>query len=157
LAFIYPESEAIMFQHILLATDGSEASAHAAALAVGLARTHGSVLTALYVADPYPYLGVGEVNPMGYQAYAAAGQQLGAQAHAQVEALCETGGAPVELQVRFVEGVTATSGIIQTAALEGADLIVLGSHGRSGIARLMLGSVATKVVAQSPVPVLVAR
>jgi nucleotide-binding universal stress UspA family protein len=63
----------------------------------------------------------------------------------------------VELQVRFVEDVTATSGIIQMAALEGADLIVLGSHGRSGIARLMLGSVATKVVAQSPVPVLVAR
>jgi len=53
-----------MFKHILLATDGSEASAHAAALAVGLARTHGAKLTALYVADPYPYLGVGEVNPM---------------------------------------------------------------------------------------------
>jgi len=146
-----------MFKHILLATDGSEASAHAAALAVGLARTHGAKLTALYVADPYPYLGVGEVNPMGYQAYAAAGQQLAAQAHAQVEALCETGGAPVELQARFVEDVTATSGIIQTATTEGADLIVLGSHGRSGIARLMLGSVATKVVAESPVPVLVAR
>jgi len=74
-----------------------------------------------------------------------------------VEALCETGGAPVELQARFVEDVTATSGIIQTATTEGADLIVLGSHGRSGIARLMLGSVATKVVAESPVPVLVAR
>lgn len=146
-----------MFKHILLATDGSEASAHAAALAVGLARTHGAKLTALYVADPYPYLGVGEVNPMGYQAYAAAGQQLAAQAHAQVETLCEQGGAPVELQVRLVEDVTATSGIIQTAANEGADLIVLGSHGRSGIARLMLGSVATKVVAESPVPVLVAR
>jgi nucleotide-binding universal stress UspA family protein len=146
-----------MFKHILLATDGSEASAHAAALAVGLARTHGAKLTALYVADPYPYLGVGEVNPMGYQAYAAAGQQLGAQAHAQVEALCETGGVPVELQARFVEDVTATSGIIQTATTEGANLIVLGSHGRSGIARLMLGSVATKVVAESPLPVLVAR
>jgi nucleotide-binding universal stress UspA family protein len=146
-----------MFKHILLATDGSEASAHAAALAVGLARTHGAKLTALYVADPYPYLGVGEVNPMGYQAYAAAGQQLAAQAHAQAESLCEKGGAPVALQARFVEDVTATSGIIQTATTDGADLIVLGSHGRSGIARLMLGSVATKVVAESPVPVLVAR
>jgi nucleotide-binding universal stress UspA family protein len=146
-----------MFKHILLATDGSEASAHAAALAVGLARTHGATLTALYVSDPYPYLGVGEVNPMGYQAYAAAGQQLAAHAHAQVEALCEKGGAPVQLEVRFVDDVAATSGIIQTATTEGADLIVLGSHGRSGIARLMLGSVATKVVAESPVPVLVAR
>ncbi|MFP5341040.1 MAG: universal stress protein, partial [Gammaproteobacteria bacterium] len=39
----------------------------------------------------------------------------------------------------------------------GADLIVVGSHGRTGIARVMLGSVAGKVVAQSPIPVLVAR
>jgi nucleotide-binding universal stress UspA family protein len=39
----------------------------------------------------------------------------------------------------------------------GADVIVLGSHGRSGIARLMLGSVAARVVAESPIPVLVCR
>ena len=45
----------------------------------------------------------------------------------------------------------------QAAAEVGADLIVLGSHGRTGIVRLMLGSVATKVVAESPVPVLVTR
>ena len=51
---------------------------------------------------------------------------------------------------------TAT-GIVETAKAEGADLIVMGSHGRSGIARLMLGSVATKVVAESPIPVLVTR
>jgi nucleotide-binding universal stress UspA family protein len=146
-----------MFKHILLATDGSAASAHAAALAVGLARTHGSQLTALYVADPYPYIGVGEVNPMGYQAYSAAAQQLAAQAHAQVEALCQTGGVNVALQARLVEDVAAASGIVQTAQAEGADLIVMGSHGRSGIARLMLGSVANKVVAESTVPVLVTR
>lgn len=146
-----------MFKHILLATDGSAASTHAATLAVGLARAHGARITALYVADPYPYIGVGEVNPMGYQAYAAAAQHLAAQAHAIVEALCKQGGAAVVLQARLVEDVAAASGIVQTARDEGADLIVMGSHGRSGIARLMLGSVATKVVAESPVPVLVTR
>jgi nucleotide-binding universal stress UspA family protein len=56
-----------------------------------------------------------------------------------------------------VEDVAAASGIVQTARDEGADLIVMGSHGRSGIARLMLGSVATKVVAESSIPVLVSR
>jgi nucleotide-binding universal stress UspA family protein len=61
------------------------------------------------------------------------------------------------LQARLVEDVGAASGIVQTAATEGADLVVLGSHGRSGIARLMLGSVSTKVVAESKVPVLVTR
>jgi nucleotide-binding universal stress UspA family protein len=146
-----------MFKHILLATDGSAASDHAAALAVGLARTHGAKLTALYVADPYPYIGVGEINPMGYQAYSAAAQQRAAQAHSKVDVLCKQGGAVVELQARLVEDVAAASGIVQTAKDEGADLIVMGSHGRSGIARLMLGSVANKVVAESPIPVLVSR
>ncbi|HEY3047696.1 MAG TPA: universal stress protein, partial [Polaromonas sp.] len=61
------------------------------------------------------------------------------------------------LQLRMAEDVTASGGIVQTARDEGADLIVIGSHGRTGLARLMLGSVAAKVVAESPVPVLVAR
>ena len=146
-----------MFKNILLATDGSVASEHAAGLAVGLARTHGAQLTALYVSDPYPYLGVGEVNPMGYQAYAAAAQQHAAQAHAHVEALCTSGGAAVPLQVRLVEDVAAASGIVESAKELGCDLIVMGSHGRSGIVRLMLGSVASRVVAESPIPVLVSR
>ena len=146
-----------MFKHILLATDGSPASEHAAQLAVGLARSHGARLTAVYVVDPYPYIGVGEINPMGFQAYMSAAQQQAAQAHARVEELCKQGGAPVALQARLVEDVGAASGIVQTAETEGADLIVLGSHGRTGIARLMLGSVSTKVVAESKVPVLVSR
>jgi len=146
-----------MFKQILLATDGSAASAHAAQLAVNMARTLNAKLTALYVSDPYPYLGIGEVNPMGYQAYSAAAQQHAAQAHAQVEELCKAGGAPVELQVRLVEDVAAASGIVESAKELGADLIVMGSHGRSGIARLMLGSVAGRVVAESPIPVLISR
>jgi len=146
-----------MFKNILLATDGSAASVHAANLAVGLARADGARLTALYVSDPYPYLGIGEVNPMGYQAYAAAAQQHAAQAHAQVETLCKDGGAEVPLDVRLVEDVGAASGIVESAKELGCDLIVMGSHGRSGIARLMLGSVASRVVAESPIPVLITR
>ena len=61
------------------------------------------------------------------------------------------------LQVRLVEDVAAAKGIVDTAKELGADLIVVGSHGRSGLARLMLGSVATKVVAESTIPVLVTR
>jgi nucleotide-binding universal stress UspA family protein len=146
-----------MFKHILLATDGSPASAHAAKLAVDMARIHGAKLTAVYVMDPYPYLGVGESNPYGFQAYMAAAQKYAADAHMQVEALCTHGGAPVTLEARVLENATAATGIVQTAKDEHADLIVLGSHGRSGIARLMLGSVANKVVAESAIPVLVTR
>lgn len=145
-----------MFQHILLATDGSAASEHAAQLAVDLARAHGARLTALYVVDPYPYLGIGEANPMGFQAYMSAALQHAAQAHQKVMALCEK--APVvAFQPRLAEDVAAASGIVQSARQVEADLIVVGSHGRTGVARLMLGSVASKVVAESTVPVLVAR
>ncbi len=146
-----------MFKHILLATDGSAASENAAQLAVDLAHTHGARLTAVYVVDPYPFLSIGQTNPLGFQSYMAAAQQHAAEAHAKVAALCSQGGESVVLQARMVENVAAASGIVQLAANEGADLIVVGSRGRSGIARLMLGSVASRVVAESPVPVLVAR
>ncbi len=146
-----------MFKNILLATDGSEASAHAAELAVNLARTHGAKLTALYVVDPYPYLSIGETNPLGFQAYMAAAQQHAAQAHAKVAALWGAPGAGTRLEARMAENVSAASGIVQTARDECADLVVMGSHGRTGISRLMLGSVAAKVAAESPVPVLIAR
>ena len=146
-----------MFKHILLATDGSAASEHAAVMAVELARVHGARLTTLHVADPYPYLGVGEASAAAVQYHVAAAQAHAVTAHAKVEALCKTGGTPVELHKRMVEDMAPSSGIIQTAKDEGADLIVLGSHGRTGIARLMIGSVAARVVAESPLPVLVAR
>jgi nucleotide-binding universal stress UspA family protein len=145
-----------MFKHILLATDGSAASENAARLAVAMARTHGARLTVLYVVDPYPYLGIGETNPMGFQAYMSAAMAHAAQAHAHVAELCRE--APgVDLQVRVAENVTAAAGIVQMAQGERADLVVVGSHGRTGIQRMMVGSVAAKVVAESPVPVLVAR
>ncbi|MGV8805707.1 MAG: universal stress protein [Polaromonas sp.] len=146
-----------MFKHILLATDGSAASEHAAQIAVDMARTHGARLTALYVVDPYPYLGIGESNPLGFQAYMSAAHEYATQAHAKVADLCKAGGAPVALQSRIAEDLSAWAGIVQTAKDTGADLIVMGSHGRTGLARFMVGSVATKVLAESPVPVLVVR
>lgn len=146
-----------MFKHILLATDGSAVSEHAAKVAVELAHAHGAKLTALYVIDPYPYLGIGEANPYGFQAYMAAAKQQAASAHAKIESLCKLTDANMAWEARVAEDVGAASGIVQTARTEGADLIVIGSHGRSGIVRLMLGSVANRVVAESPVPVLVVR
>jgi len=146
-----------MFKHILLATDGSAASEHAAELAFGLARTHGAKLTAVYVIDPYPFLSVGETNPYGFNAYMAAAQARAAEAHAKVMELAGQGDAKVVVELRMVEEVGCARGILLTAENEGADLIVVGSHGRSGLGRLMLGSVANRVVAESLLPVLVAR
>jgi nucleotide-binding universal stress UspA family protein len=146
-----------MFKRILMATDGSTASEHAARIAVDLARAHGAALTALYVVDPYPFLGMGEVNPMGFDAYMNAAREQAAGAHTRILEVCSAGGAEVPVEMRVVEDVPVVEGVLRTAHDQQSDLIVIGSHGRTGIARLMLGSVAAKVVAQSPVPVLVAR
>jgi nucleotide-binding universal stress UspA family protein len=146
-----------MFKRILLATDGSEASDHAARIAVDLARVHGASLTALYVVDPYPFLGIGEVNPLGFDAYMSAARDQAAQAHSRILDACNAGGAAVTVEMRVVEDVAVLEGVLRTAREQQSDLIVIGSHGRTGIARVMLGSVAAKVVTQSPVPVLVAR
>jgi nucleotide-binding universal stress UspA family protein len=149
--------EVIMFKNILLATDGSPASEHAAQLAVSLARSSGARLTALYVIEPYPYLGVGEASAVGFQAYMGNAYEHASYAHAGITALCSQSGGNIDLQLRRSEDKNAAESIVRAAVEEGADLIVVGSHGRSGISRLMLGSVAAKVVAQSPLPVLVAR
>ena len=146
-----------MFKNILLATDGSAASEHAAELAVSLASEGHARLTALYVIDPYPYLGVGEASAVGFQAYMGNAYEHAAQAHARVTALCEKAEGNVDLQLRRGEDASAAENIVRTAVEEDADLIVVGSHGRTGLSRIMLGSVAAKVVTASPVPVLVAR
>lgn len=154
---IAKERNPSMFKHILLATDGSAASRHAAQIAVDMARVHGARLTALYVVDPYPYLGIGESNPLGFQSYMAAAHEQAAQAHAQVASLCSQGGAAVALETRISEDLTASEGIVKTATDEGADLIVMGSHGRTGLVRLVVGSVTAKVLAAASIPVLITR
>jgi nucleotide-binding universal stress UspA family protein len=146
-----------MFKHIVVATDGSLASEHAVQCAANLARTHGAGITCLYVLDPYPYIGVGEANAYGFQAYMAAAQQVGNEALAKAVALCTQTSPSITPTQRLVEDAPVSSGIVNSAKELQADLIVVGSHGRTGLKRLMLGSVATKVVAESAIPVLVTR
>lgn len=146
-----------LFKNILLATDGSSSSEQATRLAVSLAAGSGARLTALYVIDPYPYLNVGEASAVGFQAYMGNAYEHAAQVHAKVTDACSQAAPGVDLKLRRGEDTSAAESIVRTAVEEKADLIVVGSHGRTGLSRLMLGSVAQKVVAQSPLPVLVAR
>ncbi|MDO8774026.1 MAG: universal stress protein [Burkholderiaceae bacterium] len=146
-----------MFKKILFATDGSVASEHAAIMAINLARTHNATLIAVYVVDPYPYLGIGEMNPMGFQSYMAAAQEHSVKAFAHIKQLTSEGGAEVPMETRLVEEVSAHKGILQAAENDMVDLIIVGSHGRSGLEKLILGSIAAKVVSHSTRPVLIVR
>ena len=144
-----------MFKHILLATDGSVSAEHAAQKALELARVHGADVTAVCVADPYPYVGIGEANPEGFQAYMGAAQTAATHTFNHLDRLAQAMGIP--LKTWLIEDAQVVQGVLMVAEEVQADLIVVGSHGRSGVQRLILGSVAQKVVAQSPRPVLVVR
>lgn len=146
-----------MFKHILSATDGSSASEHASQMAVNMARAHGSHLTAVYVIDPYPYMGGAEMSLVGFEAFMESGRKHAQRAFAHINHLATIGGEPVTVKSRLVENSSVVKAILETADEEHAKLIMLGSHGRGGIEKLFLGSVAGKVAAQSTKPVMIIR
>jgi nucleotide-binding universal stress UspA family protein len=142
-----------VFKKILVPTDASELATNAALRAVPLAKMSGATLTILYVRGVYPYSGVGDAVSSGVQAYVAAGLAEGQEAVERIAAVANAEGVPIERLV--VENDQVAQGIVDAAASAGADLIAMGSHGRSGLAKLMLGSVAAKVLALSSIPVLI--
>jgi nucleotide-binding universal stress UspA family protein len=144
-----------MFTKMLVATDGSQLSIDAAIRALPLARMANASATVIFVQDTYPYSGIGEANVQGLQDYIGAVRAEGTRGIDQVRAAAAAAGVTVETLV--VEDHLPARGIVDAAANCGADLIVMGSHGRSGLSKLMLGSVAAKVLALSPVPVLVIK
>ena len=145
-----------MFKHILVPVDGSETSMKAVAKASGLAKAFGSAVTALYVIDPYPFTGVGADFAYGQaQSLSAATAEANAALDAAKSAVTQAGVAVVNTMVG--EGHAVHDGIQRAVESTGADLIVIGSHGRRGLEKLVLGSVTQKVLGVSRVPVLVVR
>jgi nucleotide-binding universal stress UspA family protein len=144
-----------MFDKILLPTDGSEVSFAAAERAVTLAKLAGAPLHVVFVQEPYPFTGIGVSNSAGLQEYLTGAQQQAEAAFAHIGAVARVPG--VSLSTERVEGSSPAEQIVEAAGRVGADLIVMGSHGRTGVARVLLGSVAGKVLMLSPVPVMIVK
>ena len=145
-----------MFKHILIPVDGSETSMRAVAKAAALAKAFGSAVTALYVIDPYPFTGVGADFAYGQAQYlSAATAEANAALDAAKSAITQAGVTDVSTMVG--EGHAVHVGIQRAVESTGADLIVIGSHGRRGLEKLVLGSVTQKVLSVARVPVLVVR
>ena len=143
-----------MFKHILVPVDGSKTSMLAVSKAAGLAKTFGSAVTAVYVIDPYPFTGVGADFAYGQAQYInAATAEANTALEATRKAMAEAG------QVTTVvgEGHAVHDGILRALESTGADLIVMGSHGRRGLEKLVLGSVTQRVLGVVHIPVLVVR
>ncbi|GAA3992459.1 universal stress protein [Comamonas faecalis] len=145
-----------MFKHILVPVDGSETAMKAVARAAALAKTFGSAVTVLYVIDPYPFTGVGADFAYGQAQYlSAATAEANAALDTAKEAITQAGVAQVETMVG--EGHAVHDGVVRAVDSVGADLIVMGSHGRRGLEKLVLGSVTQRVLGVVRVPVLVVR
>lgn len=144
-----------MFKHILVPVDGSNTSQVAVAKAIGLAKAFDSQVTVIYVIDPYPFTGVGTDFAYGQAEYlSAATAEANASVHAAKDTLSEAG---VAVDTSVIEAHTAWRGIVEAGDSLQVDLIVMGSHGRSGLEKLVLGSVAQAVLSHTKLPVLVVR
>lgn len=144
-----------MFKHILVPVDGSETSMLALEKAAGLAKAFDSSVTAVYVLDPYPFTGVGADFAYGQAQYLSAATSEANRALEAVQTYMTQAG--VQVNTVIGEGHAVHEGIVRVGANVGADLIIIGSHGRRGLEKLVLGSVANRVLQASLVPVLVVR
>ena len=146
-----------MFKNILIPTDGSELSQRAVHKAIDLARLHQARITGIHVIPDYHLLIAyeGAFDPVteerieeeaktraeGYLAFVRRGAD---DAGVPCETVCETSDHPYDA-------------ILKTADSRGCDLIVMTSHGRKGLAAVLLGSETRKVLTHAKIPVLVVR
>jgi nucleotide-binding universal stress UspA family protein len=146
-----------MYRHILIPTDGSELAHHAVKHGLALASSVGAKVTFLVVEPTFDVFSVvpskidqmpGEFAEYGKHAKAHAALILSAVA-------AEAKAVRVPCETRQKTHNQPYEAIVEMAQQKGCDLIVMASHGRSGIAAVILGSVTTKVLTHSTVPVLV--
>ncbi len=143
------------FQNILVPIDGSQTSLAVVDKAVELAKAFNSKITVVQVMtlDPYiaaEYITAAQTNDLIERARTAILQNL-----EEAKQRFEQAGVQVESQL--LEGQVVNTEIIRAVKTLGADLIVIGSHGRTGFKKFFLGSVAQSILGQAEVPVLVIR
>jgi len=153
-----------MFEKILMATDGSKHSENAAKLGIDLAKRSEGTVVICYVADingtipmggigsPFGDIGAYTIDPAVFSSLRGTALQAGVKAADKVEELAKQAGVPSEKRV--LEGNPAAE-ILRLAKEESTDIIVIGSIGKTGLEKFLMGSVAEKVVRNSTVPVLV--
>lgn len=144
------------YQHILVPVDGSTTSLAAVKQAAEIAKKFNSKVTALCVLAVDPFVGVEFFDATeitkDYFAKAKAGAQETLD-HAK-ELFAQEG---VAVETKIAEGQVIYKEIINAADEVKADLVVIGSHGRKGLKKLILGSVAQGVLGESHLPVLIIK
>ena len=148
-----------MYQHILIPTDGSDLAEHAVKEGLSLAKSLGAKATVIAVVELWlgsqgPFMQPWSIQQLGEYNELAKKQAESVLERAK-NAAKQTG---VPCDTILVEEVQPPyQAIITNAADRGCDLIVMASHGRSGLAAVVLGSVTNKVLTHTKIPVLVVR
>ena len=147
-----------MYKQILVATDGSDISKAAVSSAIELASVMGAELIALYVVPRYPVSYFEGGAAISVDDIARTEKHWSDKGQAVVEAVRQ------EAQTKNVTAMALTvqsdlvaESIISAAKKHSCDLVVMASHGRKGIKRILLGSETQHVLTHSTVPVLVLR
>ena len=149
-----------MYQNIVCAIDGSDLSTKALTHALGLAAKTGGQLTVVTVTEPSVIVSPGAemmmVDTSSIIADLDKAKEESAKATlTEAETLAKASG--IGVTKVHVANSTAADGIIHAAKEAHADLIVMGSHGRRGLGRLLLGSQAAEVLSHSTLPVLIVK
>ncbi|WP_135822134.1 universal stress protein [Halostella litorea] len=138
-----------MYDRILLPTDGSDGSHRAIEHAVAVADEVGATIHALFVVDTAEYQAV-----EGTATAVEAVETSGNRALDSVREVADRADVDVETELRYG---TPNDEILAAAVEADADAIVMGTHGRTGIDRILLGSVTERVVREATVPVITVR
>jgi nucleotide-binding universal stress UspA family protein len=148
-----------MYRHILIATDGSALAEKAVSHGLTLAKSVGAKVTALIVVAPFNVNDVpdSKVRPMSeaIEQHSEHTRQHADRVLSQVADAAKA--ADVACEIVQIEHGQPYQAIITAAKDKDCDVIVMASHGRSGISALLLGSVTHKVLTHTKIPVLVCR
>lgn len=144
-------------KHILVATDFSEGAADAVRAGADLAGAAGAKITLFHAIDPDPLVPPGAVpNPASFREKIVA--ELEGVVRARLDEIAAEHYADVaEVDQIVAQAASAPSAICDAARDIGADLIVIATHGRTGLAHMLIGSVAERVVRHAPCAVMTVR
>ena len=146
-----------MFKRILVPVDGSSTSNRGLEQALALARSHDATIFLLHVVDEHVIVQHAEAVAALTDQYLESMRASGREVLARARAAAERRG--VTSRTLLVENITGSVAdiVVEQAKKQRADVIVMGTHGRRGVKRLVMGSDAEGVVRASPVPVLLVR
>ncbi|MBR0717879.1 universal stress protein [Bradyrhizobium liaoningense] len=140
-----------MYRHILIPTDGSDIAERGVAHGLALAKSLGAKVSVIFVVEPFS-----ELSGRFLEAVATYAELRKEQATSVLDHMANKAKeAGVPCETIQVENGHPHQAIIAAAEDKGCDLIVMSSHGRSGLSMLLIGSVTNKVLTQATTPVLV--